>query len=152
VDKVQNQLDLLGLTVSELQTIFGLDVDGIAGNDTIYLLAQLEKVTHFKLDEFRCQGCDDFKLNIHLLLKLEELRKLTGPLIINSGYRSVSYNASVGGIKNSEHIKGNAADIRAVNMSPYNVYYIADKMFNGVGRYATFTHVDVGENVYRWKG
>jgi len=31
------------LTIQELQTIFGLYADGIAGNDTIYLLSQLEK-------------------------------------------------------------------------------------------------------------
>ena len=143
---------MLGLTVKELQSIFGLVSDGIVGNDTIYLLTQLDKITHFKLDEFRCRGCDELKLNINLLLKLEELRKLTGPLIINSGYRSVSYNASVGGIKNSEHIKGNAADVVATNMSPGKVYYIADKLFSGVGKYNTFTHVDVGINRYRWNG
>jgi len=47
------------LTVKELQTIFGLVSDGIVGNDTIYLLTQLDKITHFKLDEFRCRGCDE---------------------------------------------------------------------------------------------
>ena len=144
---------MLGLTVKELQSIFGLYADGIGGNDTIYLLAQLNKITHFKLDEFRCRGCKELKLNINLLLKLEELRKLTGPLIINSGYRSISYNNYVGGIKDSEHIKGNAADIVALNMSPGKVYYIADKLFSGgVGKYNTFTHVDVGINRYRWNG
>jgi len=143
---------LLGLTVKELQSIFGLYADGIAGNDTIYLLTQLDKITHFKLDEFRCRGCEELKLNINLLLKLEELRKLTGPLIINSGYRSISYNNYVGGIKDSEHIKGNAADVVAINMSPDKVYYIADKLFSGVGKYNTFTHVDVGINRYRWNG
>ena len=142
----------MGLTVKELQTIFGLVSDGIVGNNTIYLLAKLDKVTHFKLDEFRCNHCGELKLNINLLLKLEELRKQTGALVINSGYRCSTWNTYVGGIKDSEHLRGNAADIRAVNMSPYKVYVIADKMFNGVGGYATFTHVDVGENIYRWKG
>ena len=144
---------MLGLTVKKLQSIFGLVADGIVGNDTIYLLSQLDKITHFKLNEFRCRGCDELKLNINLLLKLEELRKLTGPLIINSGYRSISYNNYVGGIKDSEHIKGNAADVVAINMSPGKVYYIADKLFSGgVGKYNTFTHVDVGINRYRWNG
>ena len=140
------------MTVKELQTIFGLVSDGIVGNDTIYLLTQLDKITHFKLDEFRCRGCDELKLNINLLLKLEELRKQTGLLIVNSGYRSPAYNKKVGGHINSEHLRGNAADVKAVNMSPDRVHAIADKIFNGVGKYNTFTHVDMGAKRLRWNG
>lgn len=135
-----------------MQLIFGLKADGVVGKETTDLLAKLDKVTHFKLDEFRCKHCGVLKLNINLLLKLEELRKQTGPLTITSGYRCLFWNKKVGGIKNSEHLKGNAADIKAVNMNPNKVHFIADKVFNngGVGKYNTFTHVDVGVNRYRW--
>lgn len=34
------------------------------------------------------------------------------PIIINSGYRSPEHNAAVGGVKNSQHLIGCAADIR----------------------------------------
>jgi len=138
------------LAVKELQSIFGLVADGIAGKNTFDLLAKLDTITHFKLQEFRCRHCGKLKLNIDLLLKLEELRKQTGALIINSGYRCPTHNKNVGGITNSEHLKGNAADLNATNMHPRDVYNIADKMFNGVGKYNTFTHVDVGINSYRW--
>jgi len=140
------------LAVKELQTIFGLVADGIVGNDTHYVLNELKKVTHFKLDEFRCKGCKELKLNINLLLKLEELRKQTGLLIVNSGYRSPAYNKRIGGHINSEHLRGNAADVRAPSMSPDKVHAIADKMFNGVGKYNTFTHVDMGAKRLRWNG
>lgn len=138
--------------VRELQYIFSLAADGIVGNQTYSLLDKLDKIKNFKLAEFRCRHCGKLKLNINLLLKLEELRTTLGnkPMIINSGYRCITHNNNVGGIRTSEHLKGNAADIRVVGTSPDNVHKVADTMFNGVGKYNTFTHVDVGVNRYRW--
>lgn len=44
---------------------------------------------------------------------LQPLRDALGcPIIINSGYRNPAYNESVGGVKNSQHLRGCAADIR----------------------------------------
>lgn len=139
--------------VKELQFIFSLKVDGIVGSQSWSLLDKLDTVKNFKLDEFRCRHCKTLKLNVNLLLKLEELRSALGdkPMVINSGYRCPTHNASVGGIKNSEHLKGNAADIKVIGMHPFDVHKIADRMFaGGVGKYNTFTHVDVGVNRYRW--
>lgn len=43
---------------------------------------------------------------------LQPIRDYTGkPIIINSGYRSLVLNAYVGGVKNSQHLNGKAADI-----------------------------------------
>lgn len=45
---------------------------------------------------------------------LQPLREAYGkPIIITSGYRSSRLNRAIGGAKNSEHIKGYAADIKA---------------------------------------
>ena len=45
---------------------------------------------------------------------LDPLRRAYGkPIAINSGYRSVALNAKVGGVKNSQHLTGEAADITA---------------------------------------
>lgn len=171
VKLLQGKLNVLGLNagtvdglygnntakaVKELQSIFGLSADGIAGKNTFSLLDKLDHVKHFKLDEFRCKHCKKLKLDINLLLKLEELRTKTGPLIINSGYRCPIHNASkeVKGAKNSQHLKGTAADLRGVNMAPNQVYTLSDKVFSngGVGRYKTFTHVDVRPGRSRWNG
>lgn len=140
--------------VKELQNIFGLSVDGIAGKNTFDLLDKLDKIKHFKLDEFRCNHCKKLKLDINLLIKLEKLREQTGALIINSGYRCSTHNKNVGGAANSQHLKGTAADLRGVNMLPSQVYAHADKVFNngGLGRYNTFTHVDVRNGRSRWNG
>lgn len=142
--------------VKELQNIFNLGVDGIAGKKTFDLLSKLDQVKHFKLDEFRCRHCKQLKLDINLLLKLEELRQRTGPLIINSGYRCPVYNRSkaVGSNDNSQHIRGTAADVKGTRMSASNVYIHSNIVFKdgGVGRYKTFTHVDVRPGRSRWNG
>ncbi len=45
---------------------------------------------------------------------LDPLRELWGaPITITSGYRSPKLNSLVGGVKNSQHITGNAADLTA---------------------------------------
>jgi len=46
----------------------------------------------------------------HMLL--EPARQVVGPIIINSGFRNPRVNALVGGVKNSQHLLGQAADIR----------------------------------------
>lgn len=43
---------------------------------------------------------------------LQPLRNLYGgPIVVNSGFRSVSVNISIGGASNSQHCKGQAADL-----------------------------------------
>ena len=46
------------------------------------------------------------------LLLLEPARQVVGPILITSGFRSPHVNALVGGVKNSQHLLGLAADIR----------------------------------------
>ena len=44
---------------------------------------------------------------------LEPARKAIGcPIIVNSGFRNPRVNALVGGVRNSQHLQGQAADIR----------------------------------------
>ncbi len=70
---------------------------------------------HFKVREFRCQdGSDRILINEQLPTLLEALREKLGSdsIVITSGYRTEQHNAAVGGAKGSQHLKGNAADIR----------------------------------------
>lgn len=56
--------------------------------------------------------------NLHRLVSsiLDPLREKYGyPIVVNSGYRCQKLNKLVGGVKNSAHIDGRAADIRAVH-------------------------------------
>lgn len=44
---------------------------------------------------------------------LQPLRNAYGkPIIVNSGYRSPELNRAIGGAKNSQHMRGQAADIK----------------------------------------
>lgn len=76
---------------------------------------------HFQLTEFLNQGKypDNlptvqvlFNLKYGCQYLLEPARRVVGPIIVNSGFRNPRVNALVGGVKNSQHILGQAADIR----------------------------------------
>ena len=64
---------------------------------------------------------ESVKRNLQLLVKniLDPLRDAWGaPIIVTSGYRSVRLNAAVGGARSSQHVTGQAADIRTVSDRP----------------------------------
>ena len=53
----------------------------------------------------------------HLLL--EPARTIVGPIIVNSGFRNEAVNRRVGGVRNSQHLFGQAADIRPKDPSQF---------------------------------
>ena len=63
---------------------------------------------------------EDVKKNIELLVEkiLDPLRESFGkPIIVTSGYRCKELNKAVGGAAKSQHMSGEAADIRTVEDS-----------------------------------
>ena len=63
---------------------------------------------------------EDVKKNIELLVEniLDPLREKFGkPIIVTSGYRCKELNKAVGGAAKSQHMSGEAADIRTVEDS-----------------------------------
>ena len=77
--------------------------------------------THFMLSEFLNlkkypDNLPDTQqllcLHYGCLMLLEPARQEVGPIIINSGFRNDDVNRKVGGVKNSQHLLGQAADIR----------------------------------------
>lgn len=113
-----------------------------------------ERLTHhFKAEEFRCKdNTKEFLWAPKLLEILETIRNhFNAPVIINSGYRTPSWNVKVGGSKNSYHCKGMAADIVVKGHSSQEVAKYADSIMEqgGVIRYTNFVHVDVREKRYR---
>lgn len=77
---------------------------------------------HFTMNEFRCRcGClmtAEVSSNIERLVGnvLDPLRERYGkPIYVTSGYRCTKRNKAVGGVPNSQHLRGEAADITAGN-------------------------------------
>jgi hypothetical protein len=101
--------------------------------------------THFDSKELSCHHCHQVIINKELLNKLELLRaKLGKPIIINSAYRCPIHNKQVGGVKNSQHLQGKAADIQVKGLTPVYVAKIAKQVgFTFVKVYPNFVHVDV---------
>lgn len=118
---------------------------------------------HFSESEFACHHCGalpTYGISSVLLTGLERLRARLGrPIIITSGYRCPVHNANVGGVSNSQHVAGTAADIYVDGVSTRELARICKQIFDGVGTYVSqgFVHVDMraGGSVpgyYLWEG
>ena len=118
---------------------------------------------NFSLSEFECKcGCkmpNDVFENIKLLaIQLQEIRDcFNARIMINSAYRCAKHNSSIGSNNSSQHILGKAADIVIGGNSPDEVAdriesMIEDKelALGGLGRYNTFTHIDIRSKRSRW--
>ncbi|MFR7473765.1 MAG: D-Ala-D-Ala carboxypeptidase family metallohydrolase [Christensenellales bacterium] len=151
--------------VKALQKAGGIAADGIVGPDTWAALyagtpgGAQPASAHFKASEFKCHDGTEvpakFYANLQKLMALlEQIRTACGgrAVIINSGYRTAAYNKKVGGAPLSQHLLAKAADIRVEGMTAKQVYDIANRLNpnGGVGKYASFTHVDVRDGRARW--
>ena len=88
---------------------------------------------------------------VHLLNRIRE--KWGRPIIINSAYRSPEHNAAVGGVPNSFHVQGLAADIRPERQDDLDELQdlcLELVLEGGVGLYDTFVHVDARGCKARW--
>lgn len=138
-----------------------ITVDGLHGTQTYAALRLWKKqagnkgTRNFKISEFASKdggGLPKGGIDANLLLKLEQLRFNLGgkAIVINSGYRTASHNKRVGGASGSQHLYGKAADIVVRGVKPSAVYKAADKLFNGLGKYNTFTHIDTRSSKARF--
>ena len=94
----------------------------------------------------------------YLAENLQILRdKVDSPIYLTNAYRCKAHNATVGGSKNSQHLLGKAADIKSKALSPTEIANTADSLMKngsfdagGIGRYNTFTHLDIRGRKARW--
>lgn len=114
---------------------------------------------NFRVREFACKdGSDPIFIDDELVTVLQQIRDHFGKAVtIISAFRTANYNASkkVGGAKYSQHLYGKAADIKVSGVAASVVADFAETLLpstGGIGRYSTFTHVDVRKVKSRWNG
>ena len=106
---------------------------------------------HFRMDEYACDCagyCDGWpaEMDPDLLEKIEALRCVfERPIIITSGVRCERRNAEVGGIENSWHLTGHAADLYCPGVPYDEVAAAARALGLGVIEYPDrqFDHVEI---------
>ena len=103
---------------------------------------------YFKRSEFDCKCCGVNHMQDEPMVALDEARHTAGvPFVINSGYRCLVHNASkaVGGLPDSSHIDGWAADIEATTSR--DRFLIIESLikanFHRIGIAKTFIHADM---------
>ena len=105
---------------------------------------------HFKLYEFASPNSNRVLYSTYIVEWLEKIRAhFGGSITITSGYRTPTYNASVGGASNSAHIYGQAVDFRvydgngALVDSKLVCLWLEEVGYKyGIGYIKTATHMD----------
>lgn len=94
-----------------------------------------DEIEHFTRDEFKCKCggkyCNGFpsEPDERMVRIADQLRKNLGvPVTIVSGLRCKTWNAIQGGVSNSQHMYGEAADIYANGVSQSRVEQELDKI------------------------
>ena len=86
-------------------------------------------------------------LKTELVDMLDKAREIAGiPFVITSGYRDVTHNEDVGGVKDSSHTKGEAVDLRARNSHEHFLITKAlmDAGFTRISKcYKSHIHCDI---------
>lgn len=121
---------------------------------------------HFSQSEFDSKDGvevpDEYKGNVQQVMnQLEVLRAELGnkPITVNCGYRSPEHNKAVGGVPNSQHLVGKAADIHSDYYTPAEIKAMIEKLISdgsmtqgGIGLYKNFVHYDIRGTNARWNG
>lgn len=101
----------------------------------------------FKLSEFSSpdsEGSGDM-MEDSFMQRLDLARDIAGfPFIINSGFRTVAHNKKVGGVQNSSHLLGWAADIHcsSSNKRFFIIEALLDAGFTRIGIADSYIHCD----------
>lgn len=106
------------------------------------------KYRNFDPKEFESPDIEGSGYNMQagFMEMLQHARKIANiPFVITSGYRSEAHNKAVGGVANSSHLKGLAADIRVRNGIERLTILSAllQAGFRRIGIGESFIHVDL---------
>lgn len=124
-----------------------------------------DEIEFFTREEFRCQcggkHCNGFPVEPDeaMVRTVNEIRRRLGvPVQIvdagGSGVRCPQHNAAVGGVANSNHLYGKAADLHS-DKSPEEMYRVAEEILGNTGELGLYSwgiHVAVNCTYSRFMG
>ena len=119
-------------------------------------------IKYFKRSEFACKCgkyCNGYPAEIDMkMVKIADAirERIRKPISVNSGLRCKTHNANVGGVSNSQHLYGNAADLGCpTGCTPEQMASIAEEIMGdtgGIGTYPWGIHIDTRSTKSRWNG
>ena len=128
-----------------------------------------DEIEYFTRDEFKCQCfnqpdgpyCNGFPVEPQekMVRTVNEIRRRLGvPVTIvesgGSGVRCPRHNAAVGGVENSDHLTGNAADLHSPK-SPEEMARVAEEVMGHTGQIGIYSwgiHVGINPVYSRYRG
>lgn len=124
-----------------------------------------DEIEYFTREEFRCQCkgkyCNGFPVEPQekLVRTVDEIRRRLGvPVTIvesgGSGVRCEIHNRNVGGVENSDHTTGNAADLHS-DKSPEEMALVAEEVMGNTGQIGIYSwgiHVGINPVYSRFYG
>lgn len=115
-----------------------------------------DEIEFFTPGEFACKcGCGTGEIQESLVRAADEIRRRLGvPVTVTSGLRCEKHNAAVGGVSNSRHLGGDAADLIS-SAGPARMKEVAEEVMGntgGIGLYSWGIHVDTRAVRARWTG
>lgn len=136
-----------------------------AGGETAKTGTFWDDIEFFTREEFRCQCkgkyCNGFPVEPqeNMVRTVDEIRRRLGvPVTIvesgGSGVRCPIHNANVGGVSNSNHLTGNAADLHS-GKSPQEMARVAEEVMGNTGEIGIYDwgiHVGVNCKYSRFYG
>lgn len=141
-------------------------VQVILKEDTVPVTPQIapnQLTENFILPEFACNDGTAVPVNLlpnvkELAENLQILRNNLGESIrVNSGYRTPAYNKKIGGVPDSQHLQGKAADIVVKSKTPKELAAVIEQLIasgtmkqGGIGIYPGFVHYDIRGSKARW--
>ena len=177
------EVDGIWGTLSKVATLafqkdHNLEADGIFGDATAKAaLAAVAKnevkkptaptadgwddIKYFSRKEFACKcgKCGGFPVepDLKMVKVADAIRERLGvPVGVNSGVRCKNHNAAVGGVSNSQHVYGTAADLgKPSGVSVAKMAKIAEELMpntGGIGIYSWGIHIDSRKTKSRWNG
>ena len=105
---------------------------------------------NFTREEFICPcGCGFDDIDPLIVTTLQRLRdEVQRPVVVNSGCRCKSHNATVKGAPQSQHMQGKAADIRIDGMASIQIIDVLKRLYLDHEAYVGYVYAINGRSVH----